>query len=94
MISSNRSGGITLGSGENTITENTHVDNGLGTGTGSGNGIFVSSGTDNSPRVGTTVRGNHVHGSGGNGIRIGCMLDQDLINFALTAAWCGTPTTR
>lgn len=81
-ISGNRSGGITLGSGENSITDNHIVNNGLGTGTGRGNGIFVGSGTDNFPRVGTTVSGNHVHGSGGNGIRISCMIDQDPNNFA------------
>lgn len=82
MISGNRSGGITLGSGENTITDNDIVNNGRGTGAGRGNGVFVGSGTDNFPRVGTTVSNNNVHGSGGNGIRIGCMIDQDPNNFA------------
>lgn len=82
LISGNRSGGITLASGENSITDNHILNNGRGTGAGRGNGIQVGSGTDNFPRVGTTVSGNHVHGSGGNGIRITCMGDQDPINFA------------
>lgn len=83
-IIGNLNGGITLGSGENLVTGNTLTNNGRGAGgTSRGNGIFVGSGTDNFPRVGTTVSGNTVTGSGGNGIRIGCMLDQDPINFAI-----------
>ena len=84
QIQGNRSGGITLGSGENLVEGNTIVGNGFGaTGTGRGNGIFVGSGTDNFPRVGTVVRGNHVHNNAGNGIRIGCLLDQDPDTFAI-----------
>lgn len=75
-VTNNRSGGINLTSGENTVTGNQVLDNGKGTGTGRGNGIFVASGTDNFPRVRTTVSGNTVRGSGGNGIRISCMVDQ------------------
>ena len=86
-IAGNRSGGITLGSGENTITGNEILGNGFGLPTAPitqrrGNGIFVGSGTDNFPRVGTIVSGNHVHGNAGNGIRVGCMTDQDPNNFA------------
>ncbi|MDP9402253.1 MAG: right-handed parallel beta-helix repeat-containing protein [Actinomycetota bacterium] len=76
-ITNNRNGGITLGSGQNTVSKNRVIGNGKGaSGTGRGNGIFVGSGTDNFPRVGTTVSENTVQGNGGNGIRIGCMIDQ------------------
>lgn len=82
-IAANRAGGITLGSAMNTVAENKLVDNGRGaSGTGRGNGIFVGSGTDNFPRVGTIVTENSVTGSGGNGIRVGCMIDQDPNDFS------------
>ena len=82
-IANNNVGGITLGSGENTLTANAVTANGFGAaGTSKGNGIFVGSGTDNFPRVGTTVSGNTVQGNAGNGIRVSCTIDQDPDNFS------------
>jgi parallel beta-helix repeat protein len=81
-INFNKGGGITLGSGQNTLTSNTLMNNGRGaSGLGRGNGIQVGSGTDNFPRVGMLVMGNTVTGSGGNGIRINCISDQDPTDF-------------
>jgi parallel beta-helix repeat protein len=88
-ITNNRNGGITLGSGQNTVSKNRVIGNGKGmTGTGRGNGIFVGSGTDNFPRVGTTVSENTVQGNAGNGIRIGCMIDQATHEGGFKQAGC------